>query len=158
MVKRMYKAGHAATPDAVFGISPQGYVDNNYDISADVREWCRTAGYCDYILPQVYYGFENQTAPYADVIAVWSNMIKTPSVKLVIGLSPYKIGLTDTYAGGGKAEWTTNTDILARQMALAETLPNYGGVALYRYGSVFEPEAEVAQAVQAEVENIRKNG
>jgi uncharacterized lipoprotein YddW (UPF0748 family) len=156
MLRQMYKAVHAANPDALFGISPQGYVQNNYAIAADVRTWCSEDGYCDYILPQVYYGFENSTAPYADVISVWSNMVKTPSVKLVIGLSPYKIGLSDTYAGSGKSEWASNTDVLARQMTLAETLPNYGGVAMYRYGSLFMPEEEVMTAVEAEVSNIER--
>ena len=38
-----------------------------------------------------------------------------------------------------------------------ETLPNYGGVALYRYDSLFNPTAGVSAAVKAEIENIPKN-
>ena len=36
-------------------------------------------------------------------------------------------------------------------MAFAETLPNYGGVALYRYDSLFNPTAGVSAAVKAEI-------
>jgi uncharacterized lipoprotein YddW (UPF0748 family) len=157
LVREIYNAVHAANPDTVFGISPQAHIENNTDISADVRTWCSVAGYCDYILPQVYYGFENATMPYADSIALWSSMVTAPGVKLVIGLSAYKIGLYDSYAGtSGRYEWQNNTDIIARQMVLAESLPNYGGIALYRYGSIFDPESDVAAKVSTETENIRK--
>ena len=83
--------------------------------------------------------------------------MKNSDVKLVIGLAPYKIGTEDTWAGNGKFEWANNTDIIARQMAFAETLPNYGGVALYRYDSLFNPSADVSAAVKAEVANIPRD-
>jgi uncharacterized lipoprotein YddW (UPF0748 family) len=156
MVKKIYSAVHAVNSDAIFGISPQGSVDINYSISADVKTWCSTPGYCDYILPQIYFGFDNPAVPYADVLSLWSSMVKTSSVKLVIGLAPYKIGLVDNYAGTGKSEWENNDDIIARQMKLAKSLSNYGGVALYRYGSIFSPASDVSAAVSAEVKNISK--
>ncbi|MDR0992915.1 MAG: family 10 glycosylhydrolase [Ruminococcus sp.] len=151
MVKKMYSTVHSVTPDAVFGISPQGRVENNAELYADVKLWCSTVGYCDYILPQVYYGFENAGAPYSDTIRTWSGLIKAPGVQLVIGLAPYKIGAADSYAGSGKNEWKNNNNIISRQMADAKNLKNYGGVALYRYDSVFNPENAVRAAVAAEV-------
>ena len=157
LVKKLYKAVHSANSTAVFGISPQGSVENDYKAFADVRTWCSQSGYCDYILPQVYFGFENATLPYADVISEWSGMVKNSNVKLVIGLAAYKIGVTDNHAGAkGKNEWTENNDIISRQMKLAETLGNYGGVALYRYESVFAPASDVSKAVSKELENIEK--
>lgn len=158
MVKKLYQAAHNANSTIVFGISPQGSVDNNYNqLYADVKTWCKSSGYCDYILPQVYFGFDNVALPYADVISLWSSMVKTSDVKLVIGLAAYKIGAEDTYAGkGGKNEWLNNSDIISRQMTLAETLSNYGGVAIYRYDSLFNPESSVAAQVDKEIENIEK--
>ncbi len=157
LVKKLYKAVHSANSTAVFGISPQGSIENDYKAFADVRTWCLQSGYCDYILPQVYFGFDNAALPYADVISEWSGMVKNSNVKLVIGLAAYKIGVTDNYAGAkGKNEWTENNDIISRQMKLAETLGNYGGVALYRYESVFAPASDVSKAVSKEVENIEK--
>ena len=158
MVKKLYKAAHNANSTIVFGISPQGSVDNNYNqLYADVKTWCKSGGYCDYILPQVYFGFDNAALPYGDVISLWSNMVKSDDVKLVIGLAAYKIGAEDTYAGsGGKNEWLDNNDIISRQMKLAETLGNYGGVAIYRYDSLFNPDSSVAKQVDKEIENIEK--
>lgn len=158
MVKKLYKAAHNANSTIVFGISPQGSVDNNYNqLYADVKTWCKSSGYCDYILPQIYFGFDNATLPYADVILLWSNMVKSDDVKLVIGLAAYKIGAEDTYAGkSGKNEWLNNDDIISRQMKLAETLGNYGGVAIYRYDSLFNPSSAVAEQVGKEIENIEK--
>ncbi|MBQ7980808.1 MAG: family 10 glycosylhydrolase [Oscillospiraceae bacterium] len=158
MVKKLYKAAHNANSSIVFGISPQGSVDNNYNqLYADVKTWCKSNGYCDYILPQVYFGFDNVALPYADVISLWSSMVKSDDVKLVIGLAAYKIGAEDTYAGkSGKNEWLNNDDIISRQMELAETLDNYGGVAIYRYDSLFNPASSVAAQVDKEIENIEK--
>ena len=159
MVKKLYNAVHSANPSAVFGISPQGSVENNYNLLyADVKKWCAEEGYCDYILPQVYFGFENASLPYGDTIALWSSMTTCSKVKLVIGLAGYKVGVEDTYAGSsGKNEWINNSDILARQMKLAAALSNYGGVAIFRYDSVFAPASAVAEQVALEIENIKKN-
>lgn len=157
MVKKLYRTVHTANDTMVFGISPQGSVENNYgELYADVRKWCVESGYCDYILPQVYFGFDNPALPYADVIALWNGMVKSSDVKLVIGLAAYKIGAEDGYAGSGKREWLNNSDIISRQMKLAESLENYGGVALYRYDSVFNPAAGVAAQVSKEIKNIEK--
>lgn len=157
MVKKLWKAVHSANDTVVFGISPQGSVENNYsELYADVRKWCSESGYCDYILPQVYFGFDNAALPYADVIALWNGMVKGSDVKLVIGLAAYKVGAEDGYAGSGKREWLENSDILSRQMKLAESLGSYGGVALYRYDSVFNPTSDVAAQVSKEIKNIEK--
>ncbi len=155
MVKKLYKAAHSRSNSVVFGISPQGSVENNYDqLYADVKTWCAESGYCDYILPQVYFGFESAALPYADVIAEWNGMVNKSDVKLVIGLAAYKIGAEDKWAGSGKREWLQNSDILSRQMSAAEALGNYGGVAIYRYESLFAPEAGVAEQVNKELQNI----
>jgi uncharacterized lipoprotein YddW (UPF0748 family) len=154
MVKKLYNTVHSVMPDAVFGISPQGLIENNNPLYADVTLWCRESGYCDYILPQVYYGYENTTADYISSLNAWSRLVKAPGVRLVIGLAPYKIGLSDQWGGKGKNEWVENNNIISRQMADAKKLGNYGGIALYRYGSVFEPESGVASAVAAEVSLI----
>jgi uncharacterized lipoprotein YddW (UPF0748 family) len=144
---------HKANPDALFGISPQGNVENNYPLSADVRKWCK-GGYCDYIVPQVYFGFENGYSPYLQMISEWSEI--SSGVKLIIGLSPYKIGLYDTYAKPGVTEWLESSDIIARQIKAAKLLSDYGGVALFRYDSLFNPAADVAAQVGLEIENLMK--
>lgn len=157
MVRKIYNTIHKANNSVVFGISPQGSVENNYnELYADVRTWCSEGGYCDYILPQVYFGF-NSVLPYADIASQWNSMVNGSGVKLVIGLAAYKIGAADNYAGSaGKNEWVSNSDIISRQMTMAKSLSNYGGVALYRYESLFDPAPDVAAQVNKEIENIRK--
>ena len=84
-------------------------------------------------------------------------MTSSGNAKLVIGLAGYKIGAADTYAGSdGKNEWVNNSDIISRQMASAKTLSNYGGVAIFRYGSIFTPSSDVSVQVSKELSNIEK--
>ncbi len=158
MVKKLYKAAHSCNSSVVFGISPQGSIANNYSqLYADVKTWCAEKGYCDYILPQVYFGFESSALPYKNVIEEWNKMVNKSEVKLVVGLAAYKIGAEDSWAGSGNREWIQNSDILSRQITAAEKLDNYGGVAMYRYDSLFNPEKNVAVYVDKEMENISKN-
>lgn len=158
MVRGLYKAVHKANPDAVFGISPQGNIANNRDtLYADVESWCAGSGYCDYILPQIYFGFENAALPFDKTAKEWDKLVSGSNVKLVIGLAGYKIGAEDSYAGAsGKNEWINNSDIISRQMQTAAALDNYGGAAIFRYASIFEPSAEVSAQVSKEMENIPK--
>ena len=58
---------------------------------------------------------------------------------LIAGLAAYKVGKTDAYAGGGASEWIESEDLLARQILFARDLPSYGGLILFRYGSLFDP-------------------
>ena len=155
MVKQMYETVHSANPKAVFGISPQGNTDNNYnDLYADIYTWCSTSGCCDYICPQVYFGFENTAQPYAETVDKWSKLITVPDIQLVIGLAAYKSGTADKYAGSGSSEWINSKDILARQRDLTDI---YGaGYAFFRYDSLFVPDPSAAEAVNAELDNLRK--
>ncbi len=154
MVKKMYSAVHDANPTAVFGISPQGNINSNVnELYADVYTWLSEPGCCDYICPQIYYGFDNGALPYAETTDTWAKLIKRSDISLVIGLAAYKSGLEDKYAGSGKYEWQENTDILVRQRDLTDI---YGaGYAYFRYDSLFIPEPSVAASVSAELENLK---
>lgn len=56
MIKRVYEK--VKEHNAVFGISPAADIEKNREVLfADAEEWCR-GGYCDYICPQIYFGFE----------------------------------------------------------------------------------------------------
>lgn len=60
LIAAVYHRIKQTAPDVVFGISPQGNLDNNEKINADVLTWCAQSGYIDYICPQLYYSFENE--------------------------------------------------------------------------------------------------
>jgi len=140
MVKSLYEVTKAANPALLFGISPQGNIENCYALYADVRKWASQVGYCDYIAPQLYYGFNNATQPFDKCLEQWENLVKNSGVKLIPGLAIYKIGLEDAWAGdSGRTEWLNYDDILKRQMDLAVQAQNYGGVIFFSYNYLFAP-------------------
>lgn len=116
----------------LFGISPQGNINANYDSQyADVKQWGGSVGYCDYIVPQIYFGFENETCPFAETLAAWENLVTAESVSLIIGLAVYKQGAEDKWAGAaGEREWIDNPDVIQRQIALISE-SSADGYALY---------------------------
>ena len=136
----------------VFGISPAGNNNNNYNsLYCNVKKWLTNSGYVDYICPQVYFGFNNSVKPYASTVDEFNDMITKSGVKLYVGLAAYKIG--DAQQGG--SEWVNNTDIMARQVEYARKQTRYGGFALYRYDSLFNPGSGVSSAVKKEIANLK---
>ena len=83
-------------------------------------------------------------------------MITANGVELIVGLAGYKSGAMDNYAGSGKNEWIENNDILSRQVKAARNEDNYGGFAIYRYDSIYNPASTVAEAVGKEYDSLKK--
>lgn len=115
-----------------FGISPQGNVESDYSTQyADVKLWSSEDGYCDYIVPQIYFGFKNETCPFEPTLYEWENIVSNDNVKLVIGLGAYKLGKADMWAGvSGESEWLENPDIIRQQIELVNS-SDADGYALY---------------------------
>ncbi len=157
MVKELYGAVKSANPTALFSVSVQGNIDNNYTgLYADVRKWCTSSGYLDVIIPQIYYGFENTAAPYTATLLEWEELAAKGGIPLVAGLSVSKVGCEDSWAGSGKYEWVNNSDIISRQIAQAKKCSSYGGFALYSYRSVFSPDSSVSAAVNKEIAAVKE--
>ena len=130
LVSAIYLKVKACGEDKIFSISPAGNTDKDYyELYADVYAWSQ-GGYCDMILPQIYFGFDNSTLPFEECLDRWVSITDTDKVKLVPGLALYKCGKEDTFAGRGKTEWQTDSDIISRQV---EVLKDKGcqGFALY---------------------------
>ena len=158
MVKEVYAAVKAEKSTVRFGISPQGNTKANYDtLYADVATWLSHKGYVDYICPQIYYGFQNATCPYSEVLKEFDSMIKVDGIDLYVGLAAYKIGNEDTYAGAaGKTEWQQNSDLLSRMVTQARGAENYKGFSLYSYSSVVAPATGVKAQVRAELDALKQ--
>ena len=157
MVSELYSAVKKTNPTAVFSVSVQGRIENNYtQLYADVRKWCTSSGYLDVIIPQIYYGFENSSAPYKATLDEWEALAVRGGIPLVAGLSVSKVGCEDTWAGSGKYEWINNSDIISRQLAAAKECRSYGGFALYSYRSVFTPDSSVSAAVGRELSSLKE--
>lgn len=152
MVADMYSAVKSHNPTALFGVSAQGNVNNNEtQLFADVVRWSKEDGFVDYMAPQIYYGFENSGQPFAEVVEQWDEMLKGTGRPLIPGLAVYKIGNEDTWAGSGSQEWITDKEIIKRQIEKSRTASNYGGVILYSYQFIFEPDISTKQAVNNEI-------
>ena len=83
------------------------------------------------IIPQIYYGFENETMPFENCLEEWKNICTNENVKLVPGLALYKSGQTDDFAGEtGKDEWINYNDVIKRQVICLEDA-DCSGFSLY---------------------------
>lgn len=142
-VSSLYAAIKAIDPAVQLVISPAGDIQKNYDnLCADIPRWASEAGYVDVLIPQLYYGFQNESKPFTKTAEEWASLDFAEDVRLCFGLAAYKSGKEDAYAGSGRTEWQTHTDILARQLTVCRQLPHYGGFALYTYSSIYIPNCE----------------
>ena len=157
MVNNLVKETHKLTKKhhVVFGISPEGNIENNYSKNqADVYTWAKSNEYVDYLMPQIYYGFQNEAAPFYNVLKKWDNLVKESNVKILPALAFYKSNQEDLYAKNGKYEWIENDDIIMRQVLLSRNMQSYAGFALFRYDSIFKEE--VTEVVNSEIKNLKK--
>lgn len=120
-VKAIYDTVKEKDKRILFGISPQGSINGNYNSQyADVRLWGGTKGYCDYIVPQIYFGFKNESSPFDKTLAEWE-ALTNDDISLIIGLGAYKIGKSDKWAGaGGEQEWIDDPNIIEKQIELVK--------------------------------------
>lgn len=158
MVSRMIKEVYdvCRSKGIKFGVSPDGNLENNYNkVFADVKKWCSEEGYIDFIMPQVYYGFYNETKPFKEVVKAWEELTVDGHVELRIALAFYKIGEVDNWAKSGKNEWMENNDIIMREIIISRNLKNYKGFSLFRYDYVFDEEKYNVMTM-SEIENMKK--
>jgi uncharacterized lipoprotein YddW (UPF0748 family) len=53
---------------------------------ADVDTWCGNKGYIDYIMPQIYWGFDHPICPFAETYKLWADLC-CKDVKYMVGLT-----------------------------------------------------------------------
>lgn len=149
LVAALYAQAHAA--DRIFSISPRGDPAASAQLLyADPETWCSQSGYCDWILPQLYYGFDNETCGFAEMLALWQGMVQTDRVRLIPGICTYKVGQADDWAGTGRMEWLIEQEIPAQQAAaVLETGLN--GVAVYSSASTRELDAPEMEALKQQL-------
>ncbi len=149
LVAALYAQAHAA--DRIFSISPRGDPAASAQLLyADPETWCSQSGYCDWILPQLYYGFDNETCGFAEMLALWQGMVQTDGVRLIPGICTYKVGQADDWAGTGRMEWVTEQEIPARQAA-AVLEAGLNGVAVYSSASTRELDTPEMEALKQQL-------
>ncbi len=156
LISKVYKEIKKINKNILFGISPDGNIQNNYQKNyADVKTWASSKGYVDFLMPQLYYGFYNTTKPYFETMNDWNDMVTNKSIKLYYALAFYKIGKIDNYAKEGQNEWIENSDIIKRQIILARNTNKYNGFSLFRYDNLFNKNYYTENTLK-EIENVEK--
>lgn len=154
MVKKVHEV--CSKYNVSFGISPDGNINNNYTkVFADVKRWMNSSEYVDFIMPQIYYGFYNETQGFKKVIDEWSSLLLSDEIDLYIALAFYKVGSLDTWARIGADEWINNDNIIMREIILSRNLDKYKGFSLFRYDYLFNEEFYTTTTLK-EIENMKK--
>lgn len=144
LVAEAYAAVKKEDPEAVFGISPQGNLENVYNACADVYTWGAVCGYADYLCPQMYVSTENPALPFEDTLRTWRELVSNEKIRLYAGLAVYKAG---TDADGGA--WQGRNDIISTELALGREIA-CDGFMFYSYDYL------VGEAAEEEVANVMK--
>ena len=154
LVSQVYAAIKEIDPSVRFGISPQGNNANNYDQQySDVCLWLSQPGYVDYILPQLYWGFDYFTASgrtdyqFAGLCRQWAAYPRCEEVQLYIGLGAWRIGDGDG-GSNNQAEWSSGNNLAKMVEDLRQA--GCGGFALYRYGSLYSSTYPELAALERE--------
>lgn len=141
MIKEVYTAIKSINKNILFGISPEGNINNNYEFNyVDTKKLVSEDGYIDYIMPQIYFGFLNESLPFIDTLHMWNSLIKAPNVKIMPALAFYKAGNNDTFAKSGENEWVENNDIIKKQVLTSRNVNKYNGFCLFRYSFLYNDE------------------
>jgi uncharacterized lipoprotein YddW (UPF0748 family) len=137
LVSSVYSLIKSYDENISFGISPSANFKTNNNVYADVVKWCQEDGFIDYIMPQIYFGFENETMPFKETVEMWLDIEYSDSVSFYVGLAPYKTGELDSNAGSGQNEWVENSDILLLQYKYLSEKSEFKGFSLYSYSYCF---------------------
>lgn len=152
LVSGIYSATKSVDIDLVFGVSPAGNpstVINNH--CADVGLWCSSSNYIDYIMPQLYYGFNHPSAPFKSIAKEWSDMVTSPTVKYYVALALYKAtdpAENSTTQDG--TEWHNSNYIIKNQIEYCDnSLPKCKGIAIFSYTDLLAGTTDVSSMVPA---------
>ena len=160
LIRAVYASVKAENPGLVFGVSPAGNADNlrsNSSYFVDIDTWLSCPGYIDYIMPQLYWGFERKDssgnpAPYAfeKNLNTWIDLAARGNATLYIGLNMANAG-TDVMDNNPVSEWLRYDDIIARQVLAARAAGVVDGFAFFRYAMF---DRDQAQKETANLESI----
>lgn len=161
LVKQVYSVVKELNATVLFGVSPAASVsENKTKHYADLALWASEKGYVDYLCPQIYFGFNNQTKGFITTVKSWVSLMHDSHARLYIGLPLYKSGKVDEYADttdgtdntSPKYEFVNHSDIIMRQINYIRQTDKYDGLAIFSYTYLFDNDEEI---VKQEAEHIK---
>ncbi|WP_312092146.1 family 10 glycosylhydrolase [Aminipila sp.] len=142
LVSGVYKAIKSVNSNMEFGISPAGNLSNlrsNSSYFVDIDKWLSEEGYIDYIMPQLYWGFETKDSSgniasyaYENNLKSWMNLTAKGNVKLYVGLNMANAG-SNVPDKNATSEWLRYNDVIARQVTTGRATKKVTGFAYFRY-------------------------
>lgn len=155
LIRKTYEKIKEVNSDVLFGISPSGNMNNNYNAEYLDINYLIENKIVDFIMPQIYYGFDNTNLPFVNTVNSWSNLVKDTNIKFYVALALYKSGLEDKYAKVGINEWINNNDIISKQIIVSRNTYNYEGFSIFRYDYLFNSKKDNKQLLD-EVFYVKK--
>lgn len=155
LIRKTYEKIKEVNSDVLFGISPSGNMNNNYNAEYLDINYLIENKIVDFIMPQIYYGFDNTNLPFVNTVNSWSNLVKDTNIKFYVALALYKSGLEDKYAKTGINEWINNNDIISKQIIVSRNTYNYEGFSIFRYDCLFNSKKDNKQLLD-EVFYVKK--
>lgn len=142
LVRDVYKTIKGINNEVEFGISPSGsleYLGSESTAFVDIEKWMTEPGYVDYIMPQLYWGFETRNSEgnltpysYENNLKLWIELKNKGDVNLQIGYNLNNAG-KNVEDGNEISEWQRYNDIIKRQMEMAIATGEVSGYAFFRY-------------------------
>ena len=155
LIRKTYEKIKEVNSDVLFGISPSVNMNNNYNAEYLDINYLIENKIVDFIMPQIYYGFDNTNLPFVNTVNSWSNLVKDTNIKFYVALALYKSGLEDKYAKTGINEWINNNDIISKQIIVSRNTYNYEGFSIFRYDYLFNSKKDNKQLLD-EVFYVKK--
>ncbi|MCR5587423.1 MAG: family 10 glycosylhydrolase [Lachnospiraceae bacterium] len=129
LVRAIYSAIKEIDSGVEFGISPAGNIDNllsNSSYYVDIKKWCNSTGYVDYVAPQIYWDFDYGQYSYDKVSKRWAAIVNPSKVALYSGLGIYR-AVPPTSGQFG------NTNIFKDMVKYTRSQSKFSGFYFYSY-------------------------
>ncbi|MCM1513808.1 MAG: family 10 glycosylhydrolase [Anaeroplasma bactoclasticum] len=136
----------------------EGAYSTYADLYADSLQWVKE-GLVDWVAPQVYYSFEDEYAPFADIVDWWAEQVEAVNTKR------RKDGLADIrlYIAHGIYKYRDAPDQFYRSAEIIDQIkytrhyPVIQGSAVYSYELLYRILGSDLTQTYPNAENVRKN-
>lgn len=134
LVSAIYQTIKETDKKKTFGISPAGNLTNlrsDLENYVDVDTWVNQEGYVDYLMPQIYWGFTNNQAPFDEILEQWCSLMNHSIVNLYVGLQLYRMGSEEK--GQSDYQELQQPELMTRQLKTLESKQTAKGYCLFSY-------------------------
>ncbi len=126
----------------------QGFSHYDAYLFADTLKWINNE-WIDYIVPQVYWAFDQTAAPFGDIVEWWNGALKNSKVNLYIGTALYTAGSASSNG------WTYNPREFADEVQFASGMDSVGGQVIFAFKNLYESLRSSTGLTYQNMNNVR---